>query len=83
MDGERLQRHHAHRLVERLQPLRVYGNGVVRCRLSGMVQALLDCHDLVIIGFGGAAWRAIQGIGENRTPWAGDFERINAYPYFA
>lgn len=48
-----------------------------------MVQALLDCHDLVIIGFGGAARRAIQGIGENRTPWAGDFERINAYPYFA
>ena len=38
---------------------------------------------LVIIGFGGAAWSAIQGIGENRTPWAGGFERINAYAYFA
>jgi hypothetical protein len=37
----------------------------------------------VIIGFGGAAWSAIQGIGENRTPWAGGFERINAYAYFA
>ena len=39
-------------------------------------QALLDCHDLVIIGLGGAAWRAIQGIGENRTPWAGDIQRV-------
>ena len=38
---------------------------------------------LVIIGFGGAAWWAIQGIEENRTPWAGGFERINAYAYFA
>jgi hypothetical protein len=38
---------------------------------------------LVIIGFGGAAWSAIQGIGENRMPWAGGFERINAYAYFA
>lgn len=38
---------------------------------------------LVVIGFGGAAWWAIQGIEENRTPWAGGFERINAYAYFA
>jgi hypothetical membrane protein len=38
---------------------------------------------LVIIGFGGASWFAIQGIAENRTPWAGGFERINAYAYFA
>ena len=38
---------------------------------------------LVIIGFGGASWFAIQGIEENRTPWAGGFERINAYAYFA
>jgi Protein of unknown function (DUF998) len=36
---------------------------------------------LVMIGFGGAAWWAIQGIEENRTPWAGGFERINAYTY--
>ena len=34
-------------------------------------------------GFGGAAWFAIQGIEENRTPLAGGFERINAYAYFA
>ena len=38
---------------------------------------------LVVIGFGGAAWWAIQGIEENRTPWAGGFERINACAYFA
>lgn len=38
---------------------------------------------LVITGFGGAAWLAIQGIEEDNTPWAGGFERINAYAYFA
>jgi ABC-type transport system involved in cytochrome c biogenesis permease subunit len=26
---------------------------------------------------------AIRGIEENHTPWAGGFERINAYAYFA
>jgi hypothetical protein len=26
---------------------------------------------------------AIQGIDQNDTPWAGGFERINAYAYFA
>jgi hypothetical protein len=26
---------------------------------------------------------AIQGIEQNDTPWAGGFERINAYAYFA
>jgi hypothetical membrane protein len=38
---------------------------------------------LVVIGFGAAASFAIQGIEQNRTPWAGAFERINAYAYFA
>jgi hypothetical membrane protein len=37
---------------------------------------------LVLIGFGQAAWVAIQGIEEDHTPWAGGFERINAYAYF-
>jgi hypothetical protein len=26
---------------------------------------------------------SIQGIEQNFTPWAGGFERINAYSYFA
>jgi hypothetical protein len=34
-------------------------------------------------GFGMASAFAIQGIEQNDTPWAGGFERINAYAYFA
>ncbi len=34
-------------------------------------------------GFGAASAFAIQGLEENDTPWAGAFERINAYAYFA
>jgi hypothetical membrane protein len=37
----------------------------------------------VAVGFGMAASFAIQGIEQNDTPWAGGFERINAYAYFA
>ena len=37
----------------------------------------------VLVGFGMAASVAIQGIEQNDTPWAGGFERINAYAYFA
>jgi hypothetical membrane protein len=38
---------------------------------------------LVLIGSGMATSIAIRGIEENHTPWAGGFERINAYAYFA
>ena len=38
---------------------------------------------VVLTGFGAAAAFAIQGIEENATAWAGAFERINAYAYFA
>jgi hypothetical membrane protein len=37
----------------------------------------------VVVGFGMASAFAIQGIEQNDTPWAGGFERINAYAYFA
>ena len=37
---------------------------------------------LVIVGFGAASSAAIQGLSQNATPWAGGFERINAYTYF-
>ena len=37
----------------------------------------------VVVGFGMAASFAIRGIEQNDTPWAGGFERINAYAYFA
>jgi hypothetical membrane protein len=37
----------------------------------------------VLVGFGMAASFAMQGIAQNDTPWAGGFERINAYAYFA
>jgi hypothetical membrane protein len=37
----------------------------------------------VLIGFGAASSVAIQGLDQNSTPWAGGFERINAYAYFA
>lgn len=38
---------------------------------------------VVVVGFGMAASFAIQGIEQNDTAWAGGFERINAYAYFA
>ena len=38
---------------------------------------------LILVGFGAAASMAIQGIDQNLTPWAGAFERVNAYSYFA
>jgi magnesium-transporting ATPase (P-type) len=38
---------------------------------------------VALAGFGAAASMAIQGIEENSTAWAGAFERINAYAYFA
>lgn len=38
---------------------------------------------VVLAGFGAASAVAIQGIEENTTAWAGGFERINAYAYFA
>lgn len=38
---------------------------------------------VLLTGFGAASGVAIQGIGENETAWAGGFERINAYAYFA
>lgn len=38
---------------------------------------------LVIIGFGMGASMAIRGIAQDSTPWAGGFERVNAYSYFA
>jgi hypothetical membrane protein len=37
----------------------------------------------VVVGFGMASGFAIQGIEQNDTPWAGGFERINAYATFA
>jgi hypothetical membrane protein len=36
-----------------------------------------------VVGFGMASGFAIQGIEQNDTPWAGGFERINAYATFA
>ncbi len=38
---------------------------------------------LVFLVFGAAAGVQIQGIDQNVTPWAGGFERISCYAYFA
>lgn len=38
---------------------------------------------VAFMGFGAAAGLAIRGIGENDTPWAGGFELISAYVYWA
>lgn len=38
---------------------------------------------VVVVSFGGASAFAMRGIAINVTPWAGGFERINAYAYFA
>jgi hypothetical membrane protein len=37
----------------------------------------------VLVTFGAASSIAIRGIEENDTPWAGAFERVNVYAYFA
>jgi len=37
----------------------------------------------ILAGFGAASSVAIQGIRQNSTLWAGGFERINVYTYFA
>ena len=37
----------------------------------------------ILVGFGAASSVAIQGIEQNVNSWAGAFERINAYSYFA
>ena len=37
----------------------------------------------ILAGFGAASSLAIQGMKQNSTLWAGGFERINAYAYFA
>lgn len=37
---------------------------------------------LVLVGFGTASSIAKGGIEENLTPWAGGFERINAYAFW-
>ncbi len=36
----------------------------------------------ILIVFGAASSVAIRGLAQNATPWAGAFERINAYAYF-
>ena len=38
---------------------------------------------IAVVGFGIASSLAMRGIEQNDTPWAGGFERINAYAYFA
>jgi hypothetical protein len=38
---------------------------------------------VAMIGFGAASGIAIQGIEQNDTPWAGAFERVNAYVLMA
>ena len=38
---------------------------------------------LVLVGFGVASSMAIQGLEQDSTAWAGAFERMNAYAYFA
>jgi hypothetical protein len=38
---------------------------------------------VVVVGFGIASSLAMHGIEQDDTPWAGGFERINAYAYFA
>lgn len=38
---------------------------------------------IMLLAFGAAASIAMAGIAENATPWAGGFERVNAYAYFA
>jgi hypothetical membrane protein len=38
---------------------------------------------LFVAAFGGAAAFAMRGLEQNDTPWAGGFERMNAYAYFA
>ena len=38
---------------------------------------------VVVVAFGAASGVAMSGLEQDDTPWAGTFERINAYSYFA
>ena len=37
----------------------------------------------ILVGFGAASSVSMGGIDQDDTPWAGGFERVNAYAYFA
>ena len=81
--GGGVQRHNAHHLVSGVQRARDRRNGALRRRYPGWFRLYALATIAVLVGFGMAASVAIQGIEQNDTPWAGGFERINAYAYFA
>jgi len=83
VDGRGLQRHDAHHPVGGLQLHRLGSHGGFGSRLPGWFRLYSIATLLVLSGFGAAASIAMQAIEENVTPWAGGFERINAYAYFA
>jgi len=64
-------------------PDRLRGGGALRLAYRGWVRLYSIVTLLVLVGFGTASSIAIQGIEENHTPWAGAFERINAYALMA
>jgi hypothetical protein len=62
----------------------VRGGGAVCSRVPRMVSAQRNRHHSDTPRWvRSRASVAIQGIEQNFTPWAGAFERINAYTYFA
>ena len=48
-----------------------------------MVPVLRDRDASALTGFGIASGIAIEGLEQNDTPWAGVFERVNAYALMA
>ena len=57
--------------------------GVSAVAYRGWFRLYAIATDVVLIGFGAVSGIAIQGIEQNDTPWAGAFERINAYSLMA
>lgn len=83
LDGRRVQRHHAHHSVGVFSLLIFAAMILAAIAHSGWFRIYSIATLVVVVSFGGASAFAMRGIAINVTPWAGGFERINAYAYFA
>ena len=79
VDGVGVQRHD-HGMVSMAWGVIIFvAVGLSAVAYRGWFRIYAIATDVVLIGFGAASGIAIQGIEQNDTPWAGAFERINAY----
>ena len=79
MDDGRVQRHDARQLVARVGLVVFVAVALSAVAYPGWFRFYAIATIPVLVGFGAASSVAFQGIEQNFTPWAGSFERINAY----